>query len=307
VRSVPWRRRGPPWLRARRPGWLAAPEPPEPDSAPLPASLRDRLLGPAEASSEVTRGRAQLVRRLLSGLFRPGEVRHREVDKPSGGVRVLSIPRPVDRLVQRAVLAAVTPRVERLLSPEVHGFRPRRNTDSAIRHLLGAPARARLALLQVDVANLFDTLPHAAIRLGARRAWDDALWLSLTERWLRAWANAPGVGVPQGAPLSPLYANLALDELLDRPLLTLAPRLGLLRWVRYGDDLSLVLASELHVPAALSAVQGLLERAGMSLKPSKTVLCAGARGAAVPAKVLGHSLTLTRCPAGWRLVRAPSP
>jgi CRISPR-associated protein Cas1 len=308
MRTVPWKRRGPAWLRSRRPTWTRQePTTVEPETTPLPDRLRELIAGANATEHHVPTGLTRLTRRVVAGVFRPGPVRHKEVPKPDGGVRTLSIPRPLDRLVQRAVLAAVTPRAEHLLLPEVHGFRPRRNTDSAIRHLLTAPARPRLALLQVDVANLFDTLPHEAIRRGARKAWEDPLWLSLTETWLRTWAISPETGVPQGAPLSPLYANLALDDILDRPLLTLAPRLGLLRWVRYGDDLSLVLASELSVPAALNALQGLLQRAGMTCKPAKTVLCAGARGSAVPAKVLGHLLTLTQAPGGWRLVRCPKP
>lgn len=241
-----------------------------------------------------------LAAEVATGRYRPRPLLRRERAKEGGGVRVLGIPTVRDRVVQRAALEAIRPTVEARLSPRVHGYRPGRSTATALA-MLGEEAGAceGTCLIRADVAALFDELPHTWVRRTAK-GLRGGPWPELLERWLEAWATAPGRGVPQGAPLSPDLANLVLDAVLDRPLRQARPPLPSARaWVRYGDDVLLVARRE-EGPRLLSHLGGLLAAAGLRLAPGK-VQFAEARRGPVPFPVLGARLRWTAWRGGLRL------
>ncbi len=151
---------------------------------------------------------ARLREALLGGTYAPAPLLRRVRPKPDGGERVLGIPTMTDRVAQQAVLLCAAELDGRLL-PGVHGYRPGRSPATAIRHLLEQiGARPTLEIVQADVRSMFDELEHGRLSRACAEAWEDPLWLDLCGRWARAWATSPGRGVPQGAPLSPMLANL---------------------------------------------------------------------------------------------------
>jgi RNA-directed DNA polymerase len=252
---------------------------------------------------------------VVSPSWCPDPLRVVHVPKGSGRFRRLGIPTLRDRLVQRAMVDAATPLVEALLHPHVHGFRPGRSTRSAVsclrRQLRGHPPGD---LAKGDIFELFDQLDHRLVRRVARSCWDDSDWLRLVDGFLYCWVGpkGPGYGVPQGAPLSPLLANLALAEALDGPLeFCMAGSVGrldgmrpggLVAWVRYADDILLASPGPGQGRELLAWVDATSRQSGLWLSGAKAeVLDADATGSLA---WLGGFLTQTEAGPHW--TRQPS-
>lgn len=271
-----------------------------PDAAPGPDGLWPRVF-----ARDLDRRARQLRLAVLEGRYRPGPLRRVSIPKKSGGERVLGIPNVVDRLLQRALLDLVTPAAERGFDPRSFGYRPGRGAAQAVRHLLGATGvRARLALVKRDVYQLFDRIPHAVLRERIDALCPDPLWRHLQDLYLLSWPTAPGCGVPQGAPLSALLANLVLDHHLDRPLAQARPGLEApVAYVRYADDLLLVTDRVDGAPRLVLLIEGLLHRAGLRLGAGKVEWSTSDQGL-VPFPVLGRSLRFHPEVGGWSLREA---
>ena len=174
---------------------------------------------------------------LLSGRYRPGDIRRVWIPKPGGGQRGLGIPNVVDRWVQQAVLQVLEPIFEPTFHDSSHGFRKGRGAHTALAQAKGYLAQGYAIAVDLDLESFFDRVHRQRLlaRLSQRVA--DGRILRLIDRMLKAKVVLPDgtrvttrEGTPQGGPLSPLLANIVLDE-LDWEL----ERRGL-RFVRYADD-----------------------------------------------------------------------
>ena len=183
--------------------------------------------------------------KLLKGSFKPSPARRKEIPKPNGGTRPLSIPNVLDRFVQQLLLQVMQPLFEPGFSESSHGFRPRRSAHGAIEAAQRQAREGRDWVVDIDITKFFDHVNHDILMTQVSRVVRDKRVLQLIGRFLRAGIVLPeGIkvsteeGTPQGGPLSPLLANIYLDK-LDKEL----ERRGL-KHVRYADDCNIYVSSE---------------------------------------------------------------
>jgi group II intron reverse transcriptase/maturase len=185
----------------------------------------------------------QVKEQLLAGKYRPSAVRRVQIPKPGGGMRELGIPTVTDRLIQQALLQMLQPLIDPGFSDHSYGFRPNRRAHDAVCRAQAYVQAGYRTVVDVDLEQFFDRVNHDVLldRLGKRVA--DQAVLRLIRRYLQAGIMVHGVvqerfeGTPQGGPLSPLLANVLLDE-VDREL----ERRGH-RFVRYADDCNVYVRS----------------------------------------------------------------
>ncbi len=200
-----------------------------------------------------------LVESLLDGSYKPQPVLGKEIDKPGGGKRRLGIPTVVDRLVQQAILQVLEGIVEPTFSESSYGFRRGRNAHQAVKQAAEHVADGRNIVVDVDLAKFFDRVNHDKLMARMARHVSDKRLLRITRRFLEAGMMWDGVcveryeGTPQGGPLSPLLANLLLDD-LDKEL----ERRGH-RFCRYADDCNIYVRTQKAGDRVLRSVTRFLE------------------------------------------------
>ena len=155
---------------------------------------------------------------LLAGTYQPSAVRQHQIPKGDGRVRTLGIPTVLDRFIQQAVLQVLQPRFDPTFSESSYGFRPGRRAHDAVCRAQQYVQSGRRWVVDVDLDQFFDRVHHDVLMGKLRQRIADRRVLALIRRYLAAGGMANGVvherseGTPQGGPLSPLLANVLLDD-----------------------------------------------------------------------------------------------
>ncbi|MBD3165287.1 group II intron reverse transcriptase/maturase, partial [bacterium] len=202
----------------------------------------------------------ELIASLLDGSYRPQAVRGVQIPKPGGkGVRQLGIPTVVDRVVQQAILQVLDPVLDPAFSSSSFGFRRGVGAHTALKQACGYVKEGRVIVVDMDLSKFFDRVNHDMLMGRLADRINDKRLLRIIRRFLQAGLLQDGVcvrrqeGTPQGGPLSPLLANLLLDD-LDKEL----ERRGH-KFCRYADDCNIYVRSKAAGERVMASITAFLE------------------------------------------------
>jgi len=207
---------------------------------------------------------ATLVRRIRSGRYETPELQGVVIDKPSGGRRALAVPPLLDRILQRAVAQILTGVIEPIMYAQSFGYRPGRSRKQA-RDLIQRLVREGHGwFFESDIDNFFDTVDPVLVFNRLMSLLPDDPAIEQIMQWISAPVRYDGrlierSGLPQGSPLSPLLANLVLDD-FDNDL-----RAAGFRPVRFADDFVVPCASRAEAEQAREVVAASLAEKNLAL------------------------------------------
>ena len=209
---------------------------------------------------------------LLAGIYQPMAVRRHRIRKKGGGFRELGIPSVLDRFIQQCVLQVLQPIFDPTFSEHSHGFRPGRRAHDAVREAQRYIQDGRRWVVDVDLEKFFDRVNHDVLMGKLENRIGDRRLHRLIRRYLEAGVMADGVvverheGTPQGGPLSPLLANVLLDE-VDKEL----ERRGH-AFVRYADDCNVYVRSERAGKRVMQALRGQYAKLRLRVNEDKSAV-----------------------------------
>jgi group II intron reverse transcriptase/maturase len=199
-------------------------------------------------------------------------------DAKATSFRPLGIPAVRDRVAQEVIRRLLEPIFEPLFHDCSFGFRPKRSCHKAIEKVLSFHEEGDRVTLDADIAGFFDNIPHKLIVDAVHAEIADGNILNLIEKFLAAGVMENGVfkpttiGTPQGGVISPLLANIVLNQLDWR--LSAAGY----RFVRYADDFVVVCKDRMQAEAALETVAEIMTDLGLALSPEKTKIASYGKG-----------------------------
>lgn len=215
---------------------------------------------------------SELREHLLSGAYRPSMVKEQLIPKGNGEMRKLGIPTVLDRFIQQALLQVLQPLLDPSFSEYSYGFRPRRSAHGAVVQAQRYVQEGRRIVVDVDLEAFFDRVNHDVLMGKLAKRIGDRRMLRLIRRYLEAGTLAHGMaverfeGTPQGGPLSPLLANVLLDE-VDKELEKRGHA-----FVRYADDSNVYVRSKRAGERVMALLRRLYAKLKLQINESKSAI-----------------------------------
>jgi len=228
----------------------------------------------SELGAYMAANRPMIIESIENGTYQPKAVLGVEIDKASGGKRLLGIPTVVDRTIQQAIQQVLSQVYDAAFSAYSYGFRPNKGAHQAISQALTYINSGSQDIIDLDLQSFFDVVNHDLLMSILYRKVKDERLLRLIRKYLHTGILIGGTsqpreqGTPQGSPLSPLLSNIMLNE-LDQELESRG-----LRFVRYADDCSIFLKSKRSAERVLHSITRFIEnKLRLQVNKEKTSIC----------------------------------